>query len=267
MQHIRRPAAGLLLAAMLLLSGCAPDEVKQEAKARKEAYQQAFADKVKAAYGEDAGLRKVECPVESKSGSVSPSVTYYASDHLTGQLIIDNARFEAEYDPQTDTLRDSVHTKAIYMTLVDALPIDHDQICAVEVTDNAFMIPLFPSDADTFEKAMTPDNSVCLLVNVITKEDLSAYRDTDFNTIPEVAKLSQNSCYSRITLISVENTNQLSALTGKLNDLEFYEQGHPTVYDSITRKYQDAYSYFNIRHVIRLSQTQDHMPYRQLFCE
>ena len=272
MQHIRKPAAGLLLAAMLLLSGCAPDEVKQEAKARKEAYQQAFTDKVKAAYGEDAALRKVECPVESRTATVTPEVTYYASDSLTGQILLDKKRYDAKYFPASDVLLDTVHTDDICNTVIASLPIAPEQIVRTIVTDTAFLEPMFPSDADTLDKALVPGNDVGLIFHIITKEDLSACRDTDFNSIPVLQQLSQDADYSRIQIISVKDTNRIDSLTGKLSELQFYPDQHPYVTDNTwpsrhNRGTKDAYDLYHIRNVIRLSQPQKHLPYSVEFCE
>ena len=272
MQRIRKPAAALLLMGVLLLTGCVPSEVKQEAESRKDAYEQAFADKVRAEYGDGSALRNVKCPIESRTATVTPEITYYASDSLTGQILLDKKRYDAKYIPASDELLDTVHTDAICNTVIASLPIDQEQIVRTKVTDTAFLEPMFPSDADTLDKALVPGNDVGLIFHIITREDLSACRDTDFNSIGVLQQLSQDADYSLIRIISVKDTNRIDSLTGKLNELQFYPTQHPYVSDNERpsrrdRGTKDAYDLYHIRNVIVLSQPQEHLPYRVEFCE
>lgn len=257
---------------MLLFTGCVPSEVRQEAENRKAAYEQAFENKVRAEYGESCALRKVKCPIASKTASVTPEITYYASDSLTGQILLDKKRYDAAYNPTTDVLLDTVHTDGICNTVIRALPIDQEQLVRTSVTDTAFLEPMFPSDTDTLDKALAPGNDVSLIFHIITKEDLSTYRNTDFNSIPVLQKLTQNARYSRIQIISVKDTNRIDSLTGKLNVLQFYPGQHPFVTNDRRsfgheRGTVDAYDLYHIRNVIVLSQPQDYQPYRVEFCE
>lgn len=266
MRRCRMPA---MLAALgmglLLLTGCnVPDEVKQEAEGRLSAYEQPFSDTVKDIYGSDAKLVSAECPVLMNIGSPVPEVTYRASQKLTGKIVIDRKSYEAEYDPASGKIMDTVHTEQICQELTDALPIDAEQICMTKITDNSFLDPKFPAGADSLAKVMTPDNTVCLLVNVVTTEDLSRYKDTDFNSIPELALLYQNSKFCYVRIISVKDKDRLSSLMGKLNELEIsYTDTHPKIYENGQER--DAFEVYHIRNTIALSQPHQYEPFRVVY--
>lgn len=257
----------LLLAGCLLLTGCsAPEEVRQEAENRLEQYQPAFESGVKDAYGDKAGLKKVACPVLMSVGSPVPEVSYRASKDLTATLVVDGQSYDATYKTESGEITDTVHTGQIGREITDALPIDQSKVLKTKITDNAFSEPQFRAGADSLAKVMTPDNEVCLLVNVITSEDLSGYRTTDFNSIPALATLSGGSKYCRVTIVSLEDTAALSELTGKIQELDFsYSNSHPNVY--YAGEYVDAFDHFHIRNTIELSQPQAYQPFRVTYNE
>ncbi|MBP0973381.1 MAG: hypothetical protein J5851_05675 [Oscillospiraceae bacterium] len=254
-----------LLCAGLLLTGCsAPDEVKQEASNRLAAYEKSFTDGVTAAYGDSAKLKSVECPVEMNVGSPVPEVSYKAAQDLTGKIVLNGKTYDATYLTASGTVTDTVHTEQICKELTDALPIDQTKVLATVVTDNAFEEPQFKAGAETLDQVMTPDNTVCLIVSVITSEDLTSYQTADLNSIPALRSLYSNSKFCKVSIVSLKDTDRLSELKGSIQELNFsYSSNHPDVY--VNGDYVDAFEHFHIRNTIALSQPEPYQAFNVVY--
>lgn len=248
-----------VVAGAFMLSSCgAPEEVKQAAQERLEKYEQPFRDKVAAVYGEDAELKKVECPTLTSIGSPVPDVSYKVSTELTGKIVLDGETYDAEYYPEEDKLMDTVNTEMICRRIVNCLPLDQSQFCGTKFTDSSYRYPMFMSGADSFEKGLAfglKGNS--LIICVITTEDITSVTEDMLTGIPDIMKLEESDIYYTIRIVSLRDTGMASPLQGKIQEIPFtYSDSHPNVYNSQTGGYSDAFEYYHIRSTIEIASDQ-----------
>ncbi|HAG04537.1 MAG TPA: hypothetical protein DCG28_03760 [Lachnospiraceae bacterium] len=240
-----------LIMILLAFVGCsAPEEVKKEADDRLQQYSPMFEEKVRLIYGNEAKLENIECPTLMNIGSPVPDVTHSASKTLTAKLKYKGASYDAYYDPVTDTLYDTIYADEICNFLLDCLPIDKSQVLFSKYTDASFETPFFEAGTDTFEKAALQKNS--LLFNIITKEDLSAFKDYDFSELPVFKTLNDAEMFCSFTVVSLKDESQLSTLKGKIHELDFSTEGHPDIYVSETRTFEDVFKQCHIQSSLKM---------------
>ena len=256
MNSMSKKALAIVLCVCCLISlvCCgAPDSVKQEAKDKVDDYKPAFEQKVQADYGSDAKLKDVECKIDRTGSSPTPELSYSVKPYLSGKLTIKGKKYEAIYDYSNDTVYDTVHSKDIIDSIIETLPVDKDKFYSTKIVDPNLDYPRFESGVDSLDKALQSGAySGAVRIYIITTEDLSSLKEYDFYSIPEIKNISESSALDcMITIVSCKNKDKVSALTGKVQDLMFYSNAHPTL---VTNQGEsvDAFEYYGINSVVRL---------------
>ena len=241
----------LLLVMTLNLNACGtPPELRKEAKQRLQMYEGDFRNKVISVYGSDAKLKNVDCPTYRSVGSPVPEANYSVSERLTGKINIGMKSYEAEYYPDTGVMKDTVHTKLICNKIVNALPIDDSKISRFDYNDPAFEIPKFDCMMDTLDKAAEDD--ILLYLNILTVEDLSNYKDHDFESIPEIQKIIDGNMHVVIKMVSLKDTERASALCGSIHKFSFSYHESEILQNGES---VDPFDYYHIRNTIRIEKT------------
>lgn len=256
LNSLNKKALSIILCICCLISlvCCgAPDSVKQEAKDKVDDYKSAFEQKVQADYGKDAKLTDVECKIDRTSSSSTPELSYKTRSYLSGKLIVDGKRYNAIYDYDNDMVYDTVHTGDILDTIIESLPVDQDKFYGTKILDPDMDHPKFAAEVDSFDKALQYGSyGGAVRIFIITTEDLSGLKNYDFYTIPKIKDISESDNFDcMITIVSCKNKDRISALTGKVDDLQFFSNSHPKL---ITNQGEsvDAFDYYGINSVVRL---------------
>jgi len=233
-----------------LLAACGPSpEMKEEAEERVKQYTPTFEAKVEEAYGKDAELSDVKCDIIANTSGVDFSTTYSVGG-MYGTINIDGKKYRANYDYLSNTFVDNVHSDTIYKELLESLPFDSSKYI-----DTKFGELYLPPEIDSFEKyiSLNPDENKNAtfrqVIYITTTEDLSSYKNTDFDNISEIKKLNESIGFFTLKIVCLNDKTKSSSIMSQMDGIHFeYSDKHPMVQAGGESK--DVFDEYDIKNAI-----------------
>lgn len=235
-----------------LLIACGPsDEMKNQAEERVKQYTPAFEAKVEEAYGKNAKLSEVKCDIIGNTSGIDFS-TSYSIGTMYGTINIDGNKYRANYDYLSNTFVDNVHSEAVYKELIECLPFDSSKYI-----DTKFNELYLPPEIDSFEKyiSLNPDENKNAtfrqIIYITTTEDLSSYKNTDFDNISEIKKLidSDGVGFFTLRIVCLNDKSKSASIMSKMDSIHFeYADKHPKV--QIGKETKDVFDAYDIKNAI-----------------
>lgn len=232
----------VIMTGLLLLTGCAPAEIQQEANQYVSEYNDAFLEKAKTAYGENIDLRNVTGIIEKTTDPETHASVYQATGDLKGAVVTNKTMYNVIYHPDTNTIDSTAYTKDIEQAFLDNLPFDQEQILYYKMANKLGGTPLFDSSVSTVESAAL---SKCeMYLYIITTEDLSTYDYTAIQNISLLQQIANGNATCKITVVSVTDTEQLTSLKESIRDYDFSSDNIP-----MTKHLKQAENLFHYYHI------------------
>ena len=233
-----------------LFTACGPsDEMRNEAKDRVKQYTPDFEAKVEEAYGKNAKLSDVKCDIIANTNGIDFKTTYSIGT-MYGTINIDGKKYRANYDHLSNTFVDNVHSGTIYKELLECLPFDSSKYI-----DTKFRELYLPPEIDSFEKyiSLNPDENKNAtfrqVIYITTTENLSSYKNTDFDNISEIKKLNESIGFFTLKIVCLNDKSKSSSIMSQMDSIHFeYSDTHPKVQVGNTSK--DVFDEYDIKNVI-----------------
>jgi hypothetical protein len=195
---------------VILLTGCYSKELREESKLKVDLYSDDFERQVKNAYGEGAKLKNISCEIYSGSPGPIPTISYWTSDLLEADLILNDNKYYARYSTRSPQKTSTdVYSNDIIQDFISILPIDSTKIAyyiSDDGTDNCEKTT-FDSSIKSFSDTLNVDSHLNLYI--ITTENIEKLEESDFINSPRIAELKNSKLSFSVKIFSIDKENIL----------------------------------------------------------